>query len=211
MWCNALTEYYNANNGSGTDLAVVYCSDAAYTTPIRTSTNSDTITATTAGSQDDPYVNALAKGFRLPTSMEYEFAARYIGTTAPKQTNVVQKDGVYYTNGSSASGATAAYTNRVATSLVAIFDRNYTDASTYTEVTGTAVVKSKHANALGLFDMSGNVSKWTFNWYKGETYYRVLRGGAFSDDASDTWAGDVDLSNPLNASYPVGFRFARSY
>ena len=110
VWCNAFTEYYNANNGTGTDLEVVYCSDAAYKTPIRTSTSSSTVDLTD-GSQDAPYVNASAKGFRLPKSMEYEFAARYIGTTAPSHTNYILKDGVYYYKGNSASGATADYTD----------------------------------------------------------------------------------------------------
>ena len=212
VWCNALTEYYNANNGSRTDLRVVYCSDAAYTTPIRESTNSKTVTNTAAGSLDCPYVNPDAKGFRLPTSMEYEFAARYIGTTAPSQKNYVLKDGVYYCTRRSASGATAESSDNVATSLVAVFYRNYTDASTYASVNGTARVKSKAANALGLYDMSGNVFKWNFDWHPSFAgSRRVERGGSYSDYYTYLFnSGNVQSYDPFSSDGSTGFRIERT-
>jgi formylglycine-generating enzyme required for sulfatase activity len=212
VWCNALTEYYNENNGSEPDLAVVYCSDSGYTTPIRTSTSSS-IVDTTPGKQDAPYVNPAAKGFRLPTSMEYEYAARYIGTTAPSNTNVVQTNGIYYTTGLSASGATATCKDNVITSLFGVFNRNYTDLSTYTSVTGTAVVKSKRANALGLYDMNGNVWKFNFDWYPGkEGFFRLERSGCF-DDSADFLRISIVYNNyisPYFASKYTGLRLSRT-
>jgi formylglycine-generating enzyme required for sulfatase activity len=209
VWCNALTEYYNANNGSGTDLDIVYRNSDG-TKPIRAATASTTITAMTSGSEDCPNVNTSAKGFRLPASTEYEFAARYIGTTLPSHSNYILKDGVYYCKGSSASGATASYSDNVATSLVAVYYRNYTDVSTYTSVTGSAAVKSKNANALGLYDMSGNVWQWSFDWYSGSTSSRVLRGGAFNGSAFSTQTGIVYYESTSIADYYIGFRVART-
>jgi formylglycine-generating enzyme required for sulfatase activity len=187
----------------------VYYIDSSYTTPLRVSTTSNTITYTTAGTQDDPYIkasstyntdmaNCTAKGFRLPASSEYEYAARYRGSdpanTVPGHANP------YYTKGNSASGATADYTNATATSLVAVYG-----------VSTTAVVKSKRANALGIYDMSGNVYEWCFDWYG--SFYRVLRGCSFSYDISGTPVGGVFVASPYTASGSgrfSSFRFSRT-
>ena len=86
------------------------------------------------------------------------------------------------------------------------------------------VVKTKTANGRGLYDLSGNVYEWVWDWYQGNYEAlpasdptgpttgaaRVLRGGAWGTTAS---YARVALRNSLahsNRSDYVGFRFVRS-
>jgi formylglycine-generating enzyme required for sulfatase activity len=66
VWCNALTEYYNAANG--TNLTCVYRHEG------------QVVRDTHANWQvcDAVLVGETATGFRLPTSAEWQLAARYI-------------------------------------------------------------------------------------------------------------------------------------
>jgi len=204
VWCNALTEYYNANNGTDTDLDCVYYTDSGYTTPIKAATDSATITwdagSAYSGTEDEPYVKSTAKGFRLPGSMEWECAARYI-------------DGSAWTAGSMASGGTVAYTGTPATdypnfSPFAWYGNN----TTYTtgNTTTTQPVAGKTANALGIRDMSGNLWEWCFEWHPSVGDLRVIRGGSWFLDASFLQVGGVHGDHPYTGNNLIGFRFART-
>jgi sulfatase modifying factor 1 len=213
IWCNALTEYCNAQNG--TTFACVYYTDNSYLTPIRSVDNS--VLDISPGHEDNPYVNLNAKGFRLVTNNEYEYAARYRGSDS---TNAVLNSGIYYTNGNSVSGATAFHDDsssgsgqpaKSANDSVAVY-YEYWDGSSWisTGISGTAAVKSKGANALGLYDMSGNVWQFCYDWYTVD-FRRVRRGGSFSSNASYLRVGFFWDYDPFNSSASdVGFRFARN-
>ena len=193
IWCNAASE--------AAGLKAVYYIDDKYNIPIRSVDDNETIT-TDLGTEDNPYVKDDSNGFRLPGTWEWECAARY-------------KDGASWTQGSYASGATADYTNKSANDEVSVYFWYLNGSSWYpTGVAATAEVKTKQSNKLGIYDMSGNVWEWCFDWFvNGST--RVLRGGSWAYKASDLQVGGVyfgynPLSSPFLESVDLGFRLART-
>lgn len=220
IFCNALTQYYNAVKGTHYDC--VYYTDSAYTKPYRKAADDQITIDTTPGGPDKPYIKAstpgntgmagcIAKGFRLPTSAEWELAARY-------------QDGTTWTPGNWASGAATwiydpnqmpappdnVNPDQSATLAVAVYQSN----SSVQDPTSTAVVKSKNPNALGLYDMSGNVEEWCFEWnpLAPADTERIIRGGNWLSDPFDIQLGRITITtcSPGLVTASLGFRLARS-
>ena len=199
VWCNA----YSQKSG----ITPVYCSDAGLTTSIKDSTNGafGSSINTTAGSYDNPYVNWGAYGYRLPTEGEWQYAASY-------------RDGSIWTPYNYASGAAVDYSDAAVTGLVAWYSAN--SGSVAQNVGG------KTANALGIYDMSGNVWEWCWDWYgiypgavidyrgPASGSYRVIRGGSCNYNAYNLQVG-YRYYNFLYAPYYAdsffGFRLARTF
>ena len=123
---------------------------------------------------------AGANGYRLPTSTEWEYAAR---------------------GGAGRSATTYAGSN------------NIEDVAWYYINSGgtTHEVGTKSANELGIYDMSGNVWEWCYDWYPGyEGLYRVLRGGSWGDDDYCTVANRRGIWPAIRRD-DIGFRLARSF
>ena len=183
VFCNALTEK-TAELGKA---QCVYYADSGFT---------EVYTAAHAVGKKVPFAKWNAKGFRLPTEAEWEWAAK--GGTDNKWAG---------TNTESELVNYAWYGQR--------YGGDSNDK--------TRQVKLKRPNGYGLYDMSGNVYEWCWDrWYaktptggqdptgdaSGTYPYRVFRGGGLCADVLHTACAFRAMNPPNTGDFFVGFRVA---
>ena len=143
--------------------------------------------------------NQNADGWRLPTNAEWEYLARSGNLTDTNQTKYSGSDII---------------------NDVAWFDSN----SAVDGVKKAHEVKTKNPNTLGLYDMSGNVWEWCWDFASyplnisattpatgpssGDN--RILRGGDYNQYASGCFINTLGSNNPFNYSRTSGFRVVRN-
>jgi uncharacterized repeat protein (TIGR03803 family) len=172
----------------------------------------------------NPYVNWMNNGYRLPTEAEWEKAARG-GLSAQR-----------FPWGDTISEAQANYTSGDVASPPPAYDLGPSGPNSIGINGGTpytSPVGSFGTNGYGLYDMTGNVYEYCWDWYAPPPYpngspylggidplgpvtgagspFRVLRGGCWDFTAMFARCAARFYMNPHAAGDIVGFRCVRGH
>jgi len=142
--------------------------------------------------------NTAASGYRLPSYVEWEYAARggSEGNRFPSGATINHSDANYRANGSALSYDTSPYTSGT-------YHPDYDDdGKPYTSPKG-----SFPANGYGLFDMAGNVWEWCDAGTGSPEY---ICGGSWGTDAASLRCWVQGWSGSDTVAGTKGFRACRS-
>jgi formylglycine-generating enzyme required for sulfatase activity len=155
--------------------------------------------------------NLDANGYRLPTEAQWEYAAR------GGQKSITNDD----SHPDHGTGKDYDYSGGNVLADVGWYSANNgIGGNTGTPFYGTKSVKSLAPNALGLYDMSGNVYEWCWNWYQSYAgddkgtdpvgpdtgSNRLHRGGYWLISATSCRVSYRTSSTPSYRIYLIGFR-----
>ena len=195
VWCNALSELMGKE--------AVYYKESSFKTILKDAgeraVNSSYVLKGEALDCHNAKAKPTADGYRLPREKEWELAAKWQGTEDKGNSkSLTSNSGIYYfTKGDSLSGASSNFRDEQACNKVAWYKKN---SGNKAHVIGE---KSEGANALGLFDMSGNVAEFTASRKAGG---HTLKGGSFNNVLADCITTYKIETKPEEKWDVVGFR-----
>lgn len=157
--------------------------------------------------------NVEANGYRLPTEMEWKWAA--MGAYNDEQINAIA-DNV------NVRGWNKAFAGSFGLNSLGDYAWYY-DNTPSGGVTKAKKVGLKKPNELGFYDMSGNVHEWCWDWsgpyLEGKVLNfggsligtkRVVCGGSWNDQAKHMPISERNFANPEAFGDIIGFRIARN-
>ncbi|MBN2722939.1 MAG: SUMF1/EgtB/PvdO family nonheme iron enzyme [Deltaproteobacteria bacterium] len=163
----------------------------------------DQIPSTDNDTWNNVSVNWTADGYRLPTEMEWMWAAMDANISNPVETNT--------------TGYTKYFSGSNGTNIINDYAWFSSNSNNTTHPSG-----SKTMNELGIYDMSGNVWEWIWDYfamfpageiadYKGPSTgdFRILRGGSWATDQTYCTISKRSYDYADFSSTDIGLRVVR--
>ncbi|MCM3631150.1 formylglycine-generating enzyme family protein [Paenibacillus glycanilyticus] len=144
-------------------------------------------------------INEGANGYRLPTDAEWEYAA-----------SGGQLSQSFTYSGSNNINEIAWYWRNAGEKYL---DGDWTWPAIENNHDTTKLIGIKKPNELGLYDMTGNVREWCWDWYVGEDVpqgaLRVVKGGGWIGDVGSAESAYRGKFEPNGFGPDQGFRLVR--